>query len=243
MPFDPRSTDRAPQWRPQLQRRDVLRGGAFAAAGLGAAPLLAACGGDDGGGPAATGPTHSRVPTTRSRCRSSTTTSRSPTGLQVEKVASSEGAELRRLHRPGGEEGLRREVRRRDPGHAVQQLRRDAHQDHRARRCVRRGVPGAEPCSAAWSTASCCSRFSSPICRTSRTLWPEYQDPWYDQGSQYTVPYVVYTTGIGYRADRVSDPSEGYMMLWNEEYAGQDGRDRRLRRGARHGHVGVGHHP
>ncbi len=50
MPFDPSSPDRAPQWRPQLRRRDVLRGGAFAAAGLGAAPLLAACGGDDNGG-------------------------------------------------------------------------------------------------------------------------------------------------------------------------------------------------
>jgi spermidine/putrescine transport system substrate-binding protein len=54
-------------------------------------------------------------------------------------------------------------------------------------------------------------------------LWPEYQDPWYDQGSQYTVPYTVYTTGIGYRADRVSDPSEGYLMLWNPEYEGSIG--------------------
>ena len=27
-------------------------------------------------------------------------------------------------------------------------------------------------------------------------LWPEYLDPWYDLGAQYTVPYTVYTTGI-----------------------------------------------
>ena len=27
-------------------------------------------------------------------------------------------------------------------------------------------------------------------------VWPEYQDPWYDQGAQYTVPYTVYTTGV-----------------------------------------------
>ena len=43
MPFDPKPTDRAPEWRPQLHRRDVLRFGALAAAGLAAAPLLAAC--------------------------------------------------------------------------------------------------------------------------------------------------------------------------------------------------------
>ena len=28
-----------------------------------------------------------------------------------------------------------------------------------------------------------------------KNVWPEYQDPWYDQGSQYSVPYAVYTTG------------------------------------------------
>ncbi len=56
-----------------------------------------------------------------------------------------------------------------------------------------------------------------------QNAWPEYQDPWYDQGSQYSVPYTVYTTGIGYRSDRVSDPSEGYQMLWNPEYSGKMG--------------------
>ncbi len=51
--------------------------------------------------------------------------------------------------------------------------------------------------------------------------WPEYQDPWYDQKAQYTAPYTVYTTGIGYRADRGVDPSAGYQMLWNPDYAGK----------------------
>ena len=41
-PHDPSLRHRRP--RPQLARRDVLRGGLWAAAGLGAAPLLAACG-------------------------------------------------------------------------------------------------------------------------------------------------------------------------------------------------------
>ena len=37
------------------------------------------------------------------------------------------------------------------------------------------------------------------------------------------MPYTVYTTGVGYRADLVTDPSEGYKMLWNPEYAGKMG--------------------
>lgn len=54
-----------------------------------------------------------------------------------------------------------------------------------------------------------------------KNVWPEYQDPWYDQKAQYTVPYTVYTTGICYRTDRVSDPSQGYHMLWNADYKGK----------------------
>ena len=54
-----------------------------------------------------------------------------------------------------------------------------------------------------------------------RNTWPEYLDPWYDQKAQYTAPYTVYTTGIGYRTDSNVDPSEGYKMLWNSAYAGK----------------------
>jgi spermidine/putrescine transport system substrate-binding protein len=32
-------------------------------------------------------------------------------------------------------------------------------------------------------------------------VWPVYQNPYYDQQWRYTVPYVVYTTGISYRRD------------------------------------------
>jgi spermidine/putrescine transport system substrate-binding protein len=34
-------------------------------------------------------------------------------------------------------------------------------------------------------------------------VWSSLQSPWYDQGSRYTVPYTVYTTGIGWRADKL----------------------------------------
>ena len=32
-------------------------------------------------------------------------------------------------------------------------------------------------------------------------VWPQLQSPYYDQGSRYSVPYVVYTTGIAYARD------------------------------------------
>ena len=37
-----------------------------------------------------------------------------------------------------------------------------------------------------------------------KNVWPSVQDPWYDKGSQYTVPYTTWTTGIGYRVDKVA---------------------------------------
>jgi spermidine/putrescine transport system substrate-binding protein len=50
-----------------------------------------------------------------------------------------------------------------------------------------------------------------------------FADPWYDKGSTYTVPYTVYSTGIGYRADRI-DPAiveaKGWDVLWDPTYKG-----------------------
>jgi spermidine/putrescine transport system substrate-binding protein len=47
-------------------------------------------------------------------------------------------------------------------------------------------------------------------------VWPSLQNPWYDQGSRYTIPYTVYTTGIGWRADKLPgfDPSR-LSNPWN----------------------------
>ncbi len=38
-------------------------------------------------------------------------------------------------------------------------------------------------------------------------VWPVFSDPgpWYDLEARYTVPYVIYTTGVAYRRDRVED--------------------------------------
>jgi spermidine/putrescine transport system substrate-binding protein len=57
-------------------------------------------------------------------------------------------------------------------------------------------------------------------------MWPSYQNPFYDQGWLYTVPYATYTTGVAYRRDRISDSEaedQGYDMIWNPEYKGKVG--------------------
>ena len=57
-----------------------------------------------------------------------------------------------------------------------------------------------------------------------KNVWDQLQDPFYDKGSQYTVPYTVYTTGIGYRADRVTPAKTetgGYDLLWDTANKGK----------------------
>jgi len=67
-----------------------------------------------------------------------------------------------------------------------------------------------------------------------KTIWPSLRDPFYDKGSQYTVPYTVYTTGIGYRTDQVKktpyDFTNPYEIYWDTSNAGKtflldDGRE------------------
>jgi spermidine/putrescine transport system substrate-binding protein len=54
-----------------------------------------------------------------------------------------------------------------------------------------------------------------------QNLYPSFQNPWYDQGANYTVPYTVYTTGVGYRRDRVDQvPDNGYDLIWDPKYKG-----------------------
>ena len=60
---------------------------------------------------------------------------------------------------------------------------------------------------------------------TNRTnLWASFDDPWYDVGSQYTIPYTTYSTGIGWRDDMVSEDiaarENPYDVFWDKQYAG-----------------------
>ena len=57
-------------------------------------------------------------------------------------------------------------------------------------------------------------------------VWPQLQDPWYDRGSRYTVPYLTWKTGIGYRRDFVDDPStldQPFDIFWDPRYDGKVG--------------------
>src|SRR4029453_15621268 len=57
--------------------------------------------------------------------------------------------------------------------------------------------------------------------------WPAFQNPWYDQGWNYSVPYTIYTTGVAWRVDKVKDDiaklPNPYEALWDERYRGKGG--------------------
>ncbi len=56
--------------------------------------------------------------------------------------------------------------------------------------------------------------------------WPEFQNPFYDQGWHYTVPYTIYTTGIGYRRDHIDDAEvadKQYSIFWDPKFKGKVG--------------------
>ena len=56
-----------------------------------------------------------------------------------------------------------------------------------------------------------------------KNVWSVYQNPYYDQEWRYSVPYTVYTTGISYRRDVISDSqiygmSNPWEILWDPAY-------------------------
>ena len=58
--------------------------------------------------------------------------------------------------------------------------------------------------------------------------WAAFQNPYYDQGWRYSVPYTIYTTGIGYRRDQISDDvihgmDNPWSILWDPTYKGKVG--------------------
>src|SRR5947208_1354727 len=56
-------------------------------------------------------------------------------------------------------------------------------------------------------------------------VWPGFTDPWYDRGWRYTVPYTIYTTGIGWRTDQVPADIAAlrnpYDSFWDPVYKGK----------------------
>jgi len=61
-----------------------------------------------------------------------------------------------------------------------------------------------------------------------KNAWVELHNPFYDVGPRYSVPYTVYTTGIGWRNDFVRFDPANLQNPWNEiweakQYAGHVG--------------------
>jgi spermidine/putrescine transport system substrate-binding protein len=48
-----------------------------------------------------------------------------------------------------------------------------------------------------------------------KNVWPELADPFYDRGSRYTVPYVVWMDGIGWRNDKVKEDIASMDVPWD----------------------------
>jgi spermidine/putrescine transport system substrate-binding protein len=58
--------------------------------------------------------------------------------------------------------------------------------------------------------------------------WAAFQNPYYDQGWRYSVPYTIYTTGIGYRRKEIPDEvihgmDNPWSILWDPTYKGKVG--------------------
>ncbi len=55
-------------------------------------------------------------------------------------------------------------------------------------------------------------------------LWSSFRDPWYDRGARYTIPYTIYSTGIGWRTDLaqvdLSQYRTPYDVFWDTTYRG-----------------------
>ncbi|HVP02459.1 MAG TPA: spermidine/putrescine ABC transporter substrate-binding protein [Solirubrobacteraceae bacterium] len=54
-----------------------------------------------------------------------------------------------------------------------------------------------------------------------KNVWPEAAEPFYDVGPRYSVPYTVYTTGIGWRNDIVDYDPAKMIPVWDAMWAAE----------------------
>ena len=45
------------------------------------------------------------------------------------------------------------------------------------------------------------------------SVYSQFAEPWYDKGSEHTTPYTMYATGLGYRADKLDDMTGSWRDL------------------------------
>jgi len=207
--------------RPQLSRRDVLRGGLWLGVGIGAAPILSACGGSgttvEGG----------KAPYPLARPGNPGTLPFKDSNPPIDDGMDPEtGGAFKILNYDsymapgvmndfGDQHGVEVQVtpysnydemlaKIRTPGESFDLV-----------------FPGPSVLSKMVYT-ELIQPINHSYVPNLKNVWPEFQDPWYDREARYTVPYTIYGTGVLYRADMVTSiPDNGYDLMWDEAYAGK----------------------
>ncbi len=224
MSFDPNDpTLRRRRSRPQLARRDLLRGGLWLTVGVGAAPLLAACGSNSSSGAAANGGAPYPLARPDQPVTLSIKDSNPPIddGLDPESGGTFNILNYAQYMAPGvmkafgKKHGVSVEV---TPYNNYDEMLAKIRQPGQSFDLV---FPGPSVLSK-MVYAELIQPLNHSYVPHLKNVWPEFQNPWYDQGARYTAPYTIYGTGIMYRADRVTDvPAVGYDLLWDKAYAGK----------------------
>jgi spermidine/putrescine transport system substrate-binding protein len=220
-PDDPTFRNRGP--RPQLARRDLLRGGLWLTLGVGAAPLLSACNsGDSGSTPrGATAPYELARPD--HPVTQPITDSNPPIddGLEPETGGTFNILNYAQYMAPGvmkdfgAKHNVSVEV---TPYNNYDEMLTKINAPGQSFDLV---FPGPSVLSK-MVYLELLQPLNHSYIPHLVNVWPEYQDPWYDQGAHYTVPYTTYGTGVMYRADRVTSvPEVGYDLFWDKQYAGK----------------------
>jgi spermidine/putrescine transport system substrate-binding protein len=56
-------------------------------------------------------------------------------------------------------------------------------------------------------------------------VWPEFKNPFYDGEWRYSIPYTIYTTGIAWRTDKITEDiaarTEPWGVFWDPQFAGK----------------------
>lgn len=223
MSFDPNDPELRPRRpRPQLARRDLLRGGVWLTVGLGTAPLLAACG---NGSSAEAGDGGSPYPLARPdqpvKLAIKDTNPSIDDGLDPEEGGTFNILNYAQYMAPAVMKNFGKKYNVSvvvTPYNNYDEMLAKIRQPGESFDLV---FPGPSVLSK-MVFADLIQPLNHTYVPNLANIWPEYQDPWYDQGARYTVPYTIYGTGVMYRTDRVSSvPEVGYDLLWDKQYAGK----------------------
>ena len=218
-PEDPTFRNRGP--RPQLRRRDLLRGTFWLTVGVGASPLLAACGGGSDAVSRGSAPYELARPDHPVTQPIKESNPPIDDGLEPEEGGTFNILNYAQYMAPGvmkdfGEKhNVSVEV---TPYNNYDEMLEKIQQPGESFDLV---FPGPSVLSK-MVYAELLQPLNHSYVPNLVNVWPAYQDPWYDKGSHYTVPYTTYGTGVMYRADRVTSvPEVGYDLIWDKQYAGK----------------------